>query len=260
MIEQKSLLNKIWIRRTLIRTFALSDLKIKYKNSFLGFLWSLLEPLLILSVLYFIFTNIFKTDIENYPLYLFIGIIVWGMFSRGTTMGMNSVISKIGLISSIYFPREIPAISSTITSFLIMLLEFVVFALFLIAFQFVPSISIILLAPILLIMFVLVLGVSLPLSALNVYFRDVQYIWSVILHAGFFIMPIIYSYDIFPQDIKNSLLLIPTARLIEMAHNVILYNVYPNIFDWLYTIGTSFVILIVGLAIFKKLEEGMVEA
>ena len=259
MFGKNSHLENIWKRRSLIKTFAIFDLKLKYKNSFLGFLWSLLEPLLMLTVLYFVFTNIFRTDVENYPLYLFIGIIIWGMFNRGTTLGMNSIISRIGLMSSIYFPREIPAISSTITSFLIMLLEFAVFTIFLAVFQFLPPLSIILLPPILLIMFILVLGVSLPLSVLNVYYRDIAYIWSVALHAGFFIMPIIYSYDIFPEDIKNGLLLIPTARLIDMAHNVVLYNVYPTLFDWLYSIGVSLIILVIGFVIFRKLEGKMIE-
>jgi len=254
MLERVSHLNKIWNRRSLIRTFAINDLKIRYRNSILGFFWSILEPLLMLSVLYIIFTNVVKSDIPYYPLYLLLGLIMWNMLSRGTSMGLHSIMSRGGIITKIYFPREIPAISSCITASIMLLLELVVFSIFLVAFQFVPPLTMALLPIILIIEFILVLGLSLPLSVLNVYFRDIQYIWALIVHAGFFLMPIIYRAEIFPERLQTILSLIPMTRILDMAHDVTLYNIIPSATDWAYIIASSLAILCVGYLIFKRFE------
>src|SRR5574337_565680 len=122
----------LWQKRSLIYNFAITDLKIRYRNSILGFFWTVLEPLLLLGVLYLVFTNIFKSQIEHYGLYLLLGIIMWNTFTRGTEISLNSITSRTGIVTQIYFPREIPAISSTITAFLMMCFEFVVFGIFMV--------------------------------------------------------------------------------------------------------------------------------
>ena len=113
----------LWQKRSLIINFAVSDLKIKYKNSILGFGWTFLEPLLLLTVLYFVFTNVFQSDIEHYPLFILLGLILYGMLQKGTDLGLNSLASKSGLLTQVYFPREIPAISATITVSLMLMFE-----------------------------------------------------------------------------------------------------------------------------------------
>ncbi len=169
-------------------------------------------------------------------------------------MSLTSIIGRGGIITKIYFPREISAISSCVTSFIMMLLEFAVFAVFLVAFQFVPPVTIALLPLLLITEFVLVLGLALPLSVLNVYFRDVQYIWAVILQAGFFLAPIIYKLDIFPERLQTILSFIPMARILDMAHNVTLYNIFPPITDWAYVVATSLATLALGYLIFRRFE------
>jgi len=105
----------------------------------------------------------------------------------------------------------------------------------------------------------MVLGVSLPLSFLNVYFRDIQYIWTIVIHAGFFVMPILYSYEIFPEPLKSYLSLIPPVKLLLMAQDVTIYGIYPEIFDWIYLTGISFAILIIGYFISVKLNGRLIE-
>ena len=251
--------SKIWARRSLILVFSIFDLKIKYRNSILGYFWSIMEPLFIFSVLYLVFTHVFNSQIEYYPLYLLLGIILWGMFGRVTTLSLNSILSKGNIITKISIPKEIFPLSTVITSFLIMCFEFIVFAGFLIYFNFIPQTTILLLPFILIPLLILSLGISLPLSAFNVYFRDISYIWSVIIHAGFFAMPIIYQYNILPDDLASALSSIPIAKIILMSHDVVLYGIYPTLNDWLYVYGISFTILILGYIIFKKLEKRLIE-
>jgi len=249
----------IWSRRSLILTFAINDLKIRYRNSVLGFFWSVLEPLLMFSVLYVVFTQLFKNDIPNYGLYLLLGLVMWGMFSRATNIATGSIVGKGGIVTKIYFPRAILPISSCITAFLMMSFEFTVFFAFLIAVQFIPPITILFLPILLILEFILALALAFPLSVINVYLRDVQYIWGVIVHAGFFITPIFYLPEIWPENIRQILFLNPMAHLIDMGHNVALYNKLPTLEGMMYTVIVTFVLLGIGYAIFRKYENGVAQ-
>ena len=252
-------LKEVWHIRSLIFIFSIYDLKMKYRNSVLGYFWSILEPLFIFSVLYVVFTHVFQSQIEYYPLYLFLGIILWGMFSRITNLSLTSLLSKGNIITKIYLPKEIFPLSTSITSLLITCFEFIAFTGFLIFFNFLPPSSAILFPFVIIPLFIFSLGLSFPLSVLNVYFRDVSYIWSVIIHAGFFAMPIIYSYDILPDNLANFLSFIPISKIILMSHDIVLYGIQPSISDWLYVYGISFTFLIGSYIIFKKLERRLIE-
>lgn len=245
-------------RSSLIRSFAINDLKLRYKNSFLGFFWSVLEPLLLFVVLYIVFTQIFPNSIPNFGLYLFSSLIVWNGFARATSLGANSIIGRAGIVTKIYFPREILPLSACITSFLMMVFEFGVFFVFVVYLQFVPPITIIFLIPLLVMVFILGLGFALPLSVLNVYYRDVQYIWNVLLQAGFYLTPSFYTWDSV-SNIKDILAINPMAQIIDMTHDVTLYNKIPNQSDVLYTIGMTIVILAVGYLVFYKYEKRVAE-
>lgn len=250
---------EIWKKKSLIYNFAISDLKIRYRNSVLGFFWTFLEPLLMLSVLYLVFTNLFKSQIEHFPLYILLGIIIWNMFSRGTTIGINSILARASILTQIYFPREILSLSATITAFLMLCFELIVFGIFMVAFQFVPPSTIILLPFVLLLEFVLVFGLSLPLSVLNVRFRDTQFIWAVILQAGFFITPIFYKLDILPEYAQRILYFSPMVQIVNMAHDVTIYNIMPSIESIQITVATTLLIFAICYAIFRKAQIRVME-
>jgi len=245
--------------KSLLMTFAISDLKIRYRGSVLGFFWTILEPLLVLSVLYLVFTNVFRAEIENYAIYLLLGIVMWNFFTRSTSMGLNSFIVKSGLITKTYFPREIIPISSCITAFIMAMFEFLVLFIFFVVFSFVPPITIVLLPALIGLEFVLVLGLSLFLSVLNVRYRDLQYIWNVVIYAGFFAAPIFYTLDILPSNIKELILLNPMAQIIEMSHHLVLYNSLPDAWSVIYTVIITGIIFGIGLTVFKVIESKVVE-
>jgi len=250
---------EMWNRRSLIGLLAFNDVKLRYRNSVLGFLWSFLEPLLMLTVLYFVFTNIFKSDIENYPLYLLLGLIIWYMYSRATTMGLSSLTDRAGLLQKIHLRREIITISSCLTAFIMMGFEFGAFAVFVIVFQFIPPITIILLPLILLDLFILTVGISLVLSVLNVYFRDIRFIWQVIIQAGFFLSPIFYKLDIFPENIRAILSLSPFVHVLDISHELVLYGNLPPLDSVAYVISFTIAIFIVGYAVFRFKDKKLVE-
>lgn len=256
---EENLLKTIWKRRSMIWVFAVNDLKLRYRNSILGFLWSFLEPLLLLGVMYVVFTTLFHNAIENYPVYLLLGLIIWNTFSRGTNMAANSLLSRAALIQKIYFRREILVISSVLTSFFMMIFEFCAFAVFMIIFGVTPPVLIVLLPLVLVMLFTLTLGISFFLSSLNVYYRDAQYIWSVIIQAGFFLTPIFYKLDVFPSNIRSLLHLNPMVGIIEISRALVIHTQMPDMHIILTTLTITGIVFIFGYVAFRKLNYRLVE-
>ena len=250
---------EMWKFRGILFNFAITDLKIRYRNSVLGVLWSILEPLLMLGVLFFVFSTMFKFEIEYFPIYLLSGIITYNFFKNGTAFALSSLSNRSSLITQIYFPRSIPAISSCFTASIMLIVELAVLGLFMVYFQFTPFLTIIYLIPIYLLAFVLVMGVSLGLSVLNVKFKDVEFIWGIILHAGFFLTPIFYQFNFLPENIQNILQFSPMVQIVTMVHHVTLYGTLPPLNSILYAIASIFTILGIGYLIFRKYQARIVE-
>jgi lipopolysaccharide transport system permease protein len=254
-----SIREEMWKTKGILFNFAITDLKIRYKNSVLGVLWSILEPLLMLAVLFFVFSTMFKNEIDYFPIYLLSGLITYNFFKNGTSIALSSLSNRSALITQIYFPRSIPAISSVFTASIMLIVELTVLGVFMVYFQFTPSLTILYLIPIYMLAFILVLGVSLALSVLNVKFRDIQFIWGIILHAGFFLTPIFYRFDFLPESVQNVLQLSPVVQIVEMVHHVALYGTLPSLNSILYSVGSIFAILGIGYLIFRKYQSRIVE-
>lgn len=254
-----SLIGDIWKNRSLVFLIAINDVKLRYRNSILGFFWSILEPILMLGVLYLVFTNIFNNSIENYPVYLFLGIIIWYTFSRATSMGQTSLLDKAGIVSKIYFRREIIVISSVLTSFIMMCFEFVAFSFFLVVLQFIPPSTILLLPLVLIILFVLTLGISFLLSVFTVQFRDLKFVWQIALQVGFFSVPIFYQFSLLPEHIRKILELNPLASIIDTSHRLVIYGTLPTLNETLHIILFTLTIFILGLLVFKIKNKTIVE-
>ncbi len=252
-------LKELYQYRALIWNLSLSEFKLRYKNSILGYFWSLLEPLLMLTVLYLVFSNLMRVQVEHYQLFLLLGIILWNFFSRSTGIGMFSIVGKPGMIKKIYFPRDIFVISSCITALLMSLFESVVFIIFMFIFR-VPISSTIMYVPLVLVLlFIFSLGVSMTLSALNVYFRDMQFIWDVFMQAAFFATPILYTLEMFPENLRTIALLNPMARIIISARNTIIYSTPATTEDMIYIGASAIFFLVLGYAVFMRLEPGFAE-
>ncbi len=259
MDTNSNIVTNLWNYRNLTIKLAMSDFRLRYKNSVLGFFWSLIEPLLMLVVLYITFSFFMKMNVEHYQLFLLMGIISWNMLSRGTTMSLSSILGKPGLVNKVYFPREILIVSSCITAFLMTLLEFVVFGIFMIIFAVSPTMTAIYFPIILFIQFMLIVGLSLGLASLNVYYRDIQYIWAVIMQAGFFVTPIFYPISIIPEKYVWIVKLNPMTPIIDMLRGSVIYSIAPVMRDITFIIIYTFVMLIIGYIIFLRLEPRFAE-
>lgn len=245
--------------RDLIWNLTISDLKVKYQSSVLGFAWSLLNPLLMMLVLYFVFSNIFRFEQEHFALYLLIGIITWRFLANGTMTAMGSIVGRSGLVTKIYLPRQILVLSTTLSAFISSILEFFV----LIPLLFILGAGVsatFLLFPIVHMVYLLVVyGVSLILSSLYVYYRDLNQIWDVFLQAGFFLSPIVYPISIIPEQYLDLYMLNPMTILMEVYRDILLYGTIPSIISLIILIGVGFLLVIVGSAIFGRLERRFAE-
>jgi len=245
--------------KELIKNLVISDLKTKYSSSVLGFAWSMLNPLLMMLVLYFVFSNVFKMTQEHFALYLLIGITAWRFFAMGTSVAMASIVGKASLVTKIFIPREILTLSTVLSALVSSLLEFLVLIPLLVIFGVIPSLTIILFPLLHILFFPIVYGISLALASLYVYYRDMNQIWDVLIQIGFFLSPIVYPLSLIPDKYRFYYMLNPITRLIEMYRGVLLYGRLPGLMDLGIVIFSGVVLLILGSWLFRKLSSRFAE-
>lgn len=250
--RSKNNLSLLWV-------LAKTDFKLRYHGSVLGYFWSLLKPLLMFGVLYVVFSVLMRWDVANYQLYLLLGIIIWNFFAEGTVAGLNSLIAKANIIKKVYFPRFLIVIASTVSAFITLLLNILVF--FVIYFlSGLPFHFWILLLPIyLLLIYLFVVGISLILSVLQVKYRDVIQVWEVVLQAGFFLSPIIYPIGMVPKEYLFYLFLNPITGIVQYSRLLIIEKQVPSLGGTLYVFGAITLIFLLGLIVFNKLSHKVAE-
>lgn len=245
--------------RDLIWNLTITDLKIKYQSSILGFAWSLLNPLLMMLVLYFVFANVFKFNQEHFALYILVGLISWRFLAIGTSTTMQSIVSRSSLVTKIYIPRQILVLSSTLSCFISSLLEFCVLIPLLFIFGATISPYMLFFPLIHGIFFFLVFGLSLVLAALYVYFRDLSQIWEVIIQLGFFVSPICYPISTIPSQYLTYYILNPITIIIETYRNFLIFGRPAGIPSMMYLVISAIILIVIGNAVFSHLERRFAE-
>jgi ABC-2 type transport system permease protein len=206
--------------RALLAELVRTDFKLRYQGSALGYAWSLLRPLFLFVILYVVFVKVLKSGggIPHFPVYLLLGIVIWNFFNEMTVLSLGSIVGRGDLIRKIRIPRWIIVFSSSISALINLALNLVVVVIFMLINHVDLYKTIILLPLILFEVYVFALGISLFLSAAFVKFRDISYIWEVILQAGFYLTPILYSISIIHNLTFRKLLFInPIAQAIQDA-------------------------------------------
>lgn len=210
--------------RSLIRELVTSDFKLRYQGSVLGYLWSLLRPLFLFSVLYVVFTHVIRLgdDIPHYPAYLLLGLVLWQFFTEATVAGMNAITGRGDLVRKVSIPKYTIVLSTTISAFVTFCLNMLVVFVFM-AFGHVEIRPEILLAiPLIAELVILCLGVSFLLATLFVKFRDFSHIWDVVLQVLFYATPIIYAFHIVPAGLAKILSLNPLVQIFQDIRSVMI--------------------------------------
>jgi lipopolysaccharide transport system permease protein len=263
-------LAELWRYRELVYNLTVRDLKVRYKNSVLGIAWSLLNPLLMMLVLTLVYTVMLgQSNRHDYPAFILSGLLPWNFFSASIMGGTRSIVDNSHLIKKVYFPREVLPISLTLSS----LINFLMALPVLIVLSLILGVQltgwIIFLPLVILVQMIFSMGVSLFLSAANVFYRDVQQIMEVGILAWFFLTPIIWDVNLLPVSKEIFGLNVPIQRLtyilnpmasIVATYRDILYYGRPIGWDFfLRTILTAIIMLVIGYAVFHRLQKRFAE-
>ena len=219
-----SIFKNLYQYRELLKTNVKKEIRGKYKGSFLGILWSFLNPLLTVLVYAIVFPYIMRVQVPNYLIFLIVAIIPWNFFTTCITTGCNCVWLNGGIIKKVYFPREILPISVILAGLVNFLISCVIILIFLLFGGVGFSIHLLWLPIIAIIQSALSLGLLFILSAINVYVRDVEYVVAFVINLLFYGTPILYTVDMFPKQISFLLQINPLAHLIDAYRSIFYYQ------------------------------------
>ncbi len=243
----------------LVKNLTVKEFKLRYRNSFLGFFWSLLNPLSMMIILTLVFSTLLRSGIENFPVFILPALLSWRFFSISTSMSLFSIIGNAPLVKKIYFPRWFLILSSNLANLIGTSLEFAVLFPLLIFLGMNVTYLVLLLPLILAFQFILIIGISLVLASLNVYYRDFNQIWEILLQIGFFLCPILYSMSLIPERYLLAYSLNPMTRVIESIRKILYYNTVPILTDFMIIIVSSIIFLVAGYMVYHRLEPRFAE-
>ena len=253
------LVNDLRHYREFLKSNVKKDIRGKYKGSFLGVLWSFINPLLSVLVYAIVFPYIMRIKVENYLIYLITGIIPWTFFTSSIKMGLISVLSNADIIKKVYFPRIILPIS-TVTSCLVnFLISCLIIVLFCLGSGLGISFQILWLPLIAIIQYIMLLGFTFILSAIEMYMRDIEHIVNFILSMAFYVTPILYTPDIFPENLAWVLKVNPMAYLVNAYRSIFFYQKMPDLIGLGVVSIFSIFLFMIGYLIFEKLQKGFAE-
>ncbi|MDD3730200.1 MAG: ABC transporter permease [Endomicrobiaceae bacterium] len=251
-------MNKFKRYRLMVWELAFSDFRMRDQGTALGFLWTLLYPLIFFFILYTIFADWMKA-IKDFPLYLLIGMVQWGFFAGATTATITAIIRYSNFIKSISFPKECIVFASVLAVMFSHFFELIILIIFLFIIKGYVTVYVFFLIPLLLLTLYLIAGFSLLLSLIGVYFADMTRIWSLLTTMGFFVTPIFYSVDMLSPTKQYLIYLNPMTHIIQATRELLLDCKIPQLDGLLYVFIMATVLIVVGYILFKKFEGYFVE-
>lgn len=258
---------ELWAYRNLIYNLVVRDLKVRYKNSMLGVLWSLLNPLLMMLVFTFVFKVLAgNSSLPAYPAFILSGVLAWNLFSTSVIGATNSIVGNAHLIKKVYFPREVLPIAVVLSNLVNYLLALPVYFILALLLGRSPTIWVLLLPAVILVQLLFTLGVSFVLATVNVFYRDTQIVMEVVMLAWFFMTPVFYSINQVARDgwhVGNIVLssydvqrwmriLNPLASIVASYRDVLYWGAQPGIDFFMRTAVTALFFLVVGYLIFHR--------
>lgn len=246
--------------RPLLEELVKRDLRLKYRRSFLGYLWSLLNPLLMMAIMTIVFSYMFKSNIENFPLYLICGNTLFSFFNESTNMAMYSVMNNGALIRKVYIPKFIFPISRVLSCFVTMSFSLVAILIVMVITHSTIYWTLILFWVPLMFLLVFCIGIGMVLSAISVFFRDVTHLYGVITIAWMYLTPIFYPVDsqFLPEQVIRFIQLNPLYHFITFFRQVVIYGSIPTWDTWCFCIVSCLAALVIGLAVFRKAQKNFI--
>ncbi len=255
-------LQELYQYRELVKNLVVRDLKLRYRSSVLGFLWCLVNPLLMMGVFTLVFTVLLtNNNIEHFPVFILIGILAWNLHSTALVGAINSVVGGAQLIQKVYFPREVLPIATVLSNTVNFLLSLIALFALVLIFQVQLTATLIFLPLVILVQVIFTVGIALFLSALNVFYRDTASIMETMMLAWFFLTPIFYRIeDVFPAYSRLMYILNPLASIIAAYRDILYYGTMSNLDFFSRTAVTALVVLVLGYLFFIRSSRSFSEA
>ncbi len=253
------MLKELYQYREFLKTNVKKDIRGKYKGSFLGVLWSFINPLLTALVYAIVFPFILKGSQDNYVTFIVIAILPWNWFTTVISQGTFCILANAGIIKKVYFPREILPISTATSGLVNFLISTPIILMFLLFSGIGFSKYILFLPVIAIIQYLLTLAIIMITSAINVYIRDAEYIINFFVTMLFYATPVLYSADLFPKQFRQFLYLNPMTTIINGYRDIFYYKQMPDCLALGIVFIISILLLLLGFKIFRKLEKGFAE-
>lgn len=254
MFQKVTTIKKLEKYSPLINELVLRDLKVKYRHSVLGYLWSLINPLAMMCIMSLVFSYMFRFDIPNYPLYVIIGQTLWTFFFESTNMAMTSIINNASLIKKVYIPKFIFPVSRVFSSFVTMSFSLLAIVIVMFATSVEFGVHLISLIVPMFTLLVFCMGIGLILSALAVYFRDIMHLYGVVTTAWMYCTPIFWTLDALPKELQCYLAFNPLYQYIECFRTVILDYSFIDLNQMLICVICALISFVVGLILFCKMQ------
>jgi ABC-2 type transport system permease protein len=225
MTITKTFLQRYRYSLILLRQLIITDFKLRYQGSVLGYLWSLLRPLAVFTILYVVFVEFLKVgrDVPHFPLYLLLGIVLWNYFAEVTNNGVSAIVGKGDLLRKLNFPRYVIVLSGSFSALINLAINLVVVGVFIVVFGASPQPIAILAVPLLILeLFIFSIAVAFLLSTLFVRLRDINYIWEVIMQGAFYATPVLYPLSYVSDWVAKILMCNPIAQIIQDMRYVLI--------------------------------------
>ena len=252
----KKSINQLWSYRELLIAFTLREIKIRYKQTILGASWAILQPAaltIIFSIVFGVFLKVNSGSVP-YPVFSYSALLPWTFFATAVSFGALSVVNNGNLVTKVYFPREILPLAAVGAAFIDFLSASLIFLLMFFVYKISLSVAFLYVLLIFPSIFLLTVGISFILSALNVMFRDIRFVVPLILQIWLYLSPVIYSMDQVPEKFRKFYILNPMAPLIQSFRDVTVFGKSPNVGELTLAIIVSVLIFILGYLIFKAKE------
>ena len=253
------MIKEIYQYREFLKTNVKKDIRGKYKGSFLGILWSFINPLLMTLVYAIVFPFILKSGPDHYVTFIVIAILPWNWFTTVISQGTFCILGNADIIKKVYFPREILPLSAATSGLVNYLISVPIIFIFLLASGIGFSINILWLPLIAITQYILTIGIILITSAINVYIRDAEYIINFLITMLFYATPVLYSTALFPEKYRWILYLNPMTTIINSYRDIFYSKQIPHLELLLPVLGFSILLMFIGIAVFKKLKKGFAE-
>lgn len=240
----------------LIKYLTEREIKARYKQSFLGFFWVVLNPFFQMLIMSFIFSKIMKVNNLGvpYPIFLYAGLLPWLFFANSLSNATEELIENASLIKKIYFPRQILILAALLSKAFDFALSSLIFLLLMIWFRVPFTPYMLLFFPLFALQFLFTYGVSLFLSATNLFYRDVRYLLSLIITLWFYLTPVLYATELFPERYRWIFKINPMSVFINAYRQVLLAHDWPNFQSLLIGAALSIIIFLLSFRFFKHLE------